>query len=400
MSRAASRVLLNQSGNTSSSNAPVLHRGTSFPDQMPHDTETASPASTSLAIEAERKKWEEEKEAYEARIQALERKIKWLKRTSIEYWLHATYRWFKYLPDRTQLRFIKLNEEQMGSLRQYPGRPIRYDELPAPRDCSDLPTFGIATPSYNQAPFIEQTVRSVMEQEGLEIDYLVQDGASTDGTIEKLRDLESGLGNFRWVSEKDDGQADAINRGLGSVTGDILAWINSDDFYAPGALGCVAAYFRDHPEVDVVYGHRICVDAAGQEIGRWVMPPAAPDALSYFDYIPQETVFWRRSIWEKVGGVNADFQFAMDWDLLRRFRDAGAIMVRLPYYLACFRVHPEQKTSAKIKDIGKQETLLLRPEKGLDPAFDKRFRKVWFREHRRARISWLLLQRGKRSERY
>jgi len=361
--------------------------------------ETTSTASEAVT-EAERRKWAEEKAVYEARIQALERKIAWLKRTSLEYWLHATYRWFKYFPDRTQLRFIKLNEQQMGSLVQYPARPVAYDELPTAENRDGLPTFAIATPSFNQAPFIEQTVRSVIEQENVEIDYLVQDGGSTDGTVEKLRDLESDPGRFRWVSEKDDGQADAINRGLANVSGEIMAWINSDDFYAPGALAYVARYFRDHPEVDVVYGHRLCVDADGNEIGRWVMPPAAPDCLSYFDYIPQETVFWRRALWEKVGGVNADFQFAMDWDLLRRFRDAGASMARLPYYLACFRVHPEQKTSARIKDTGKKETLILRPEKGLDPAFDRRFRKVWFREHRRARISWLLLQRGKRSERY
>jgi len=347
----------------------------------------------------ERQEWAVEKEAYEARITALERKIAWLKRSSIEYWLHAIYRWFKYLPDRSKLRYIKQTPEQMGSLEQYPPRAIAYDEIPAPQKLENLPSFAIATPSFNQAPFIEQTVRSVIEQEHVKVDYLVQDGKSTDATTNRLHKLETAGGKFRWVTEKDSGQADAINRGLGKVKGEIMAWINSDDFYTPGALAYVAGYFRDHPDVDVVYGHRLCVNAKGEEIGRWVMPPAAPDCLDYFDYIPQETVFWRRKLWEKVGGVNTEFQFAMDWELLRRFRDAGATMVRLPYYLACFRIHAEQKTSARIKTIGKTETLKLRPETGQDPEYDKRFRKVWFREHIAARKSWIALQKGERSER-
>jgi hypothetical protein len=102
-----------------------------------------------------------------------------------------------------------------------------------------------------------------------------------------------------------------------------------------------------------VYGHRILIDENDQEIGRWVMPAHDDDVLSWADYIPQETLFWRRRIWDKVGGrVDESFRFAMDWDLLVRFRAAGAEFHRLPRFLGAFRIHPHQKTSAEMSEIG------------------------------------------------
>lgn len=139
-----------------------------------------------------------------------------------------------------------------------------------------------------------------------------------------------------------------------------MAWLNSDDLLLPGALNVVGEYFASHPEVDLVYGHRILIDEEGAEIGRWVLPPHSDKALSWADFIPQETLFWRRSLWDRVGGIDESFRFAMDWDLLLRFRDAGARMVRLPHFLGAFRIHGAQKTSAQINEIGMREMEILR----------------------------------------
>ena len=104
-----------------------------------------------------------------------------------------------------------------------------------------------------------------------------------------------------------------------------------------------------------MYGHRVIIDENDQEIGVWVLPKHNNNVLYYADYVPQETLFWRRSLWQKVGGIDESFKFAMDWDMLLRFQDAGATLVRLPRFLAAFRVHSSQKTSDQIEGIGIQE---------------------------------------------
>jgi len=135
-----------------------------------------------------------------------------------------------------------------------------------------------------------------------------------------------------------------------------MAWLNSDDLLLPGALACVANYFARHPEVDVVYGNRLLIDEDDMEIGRWILPGHDNEVLSWVDYVPQESLFWRRSIWEKVGGnVDESFRFAMDWDLLLRFRDAGAQFAHIPCFLGAFRVHAQQKSSAAMSDVGVPE---------------------------------------------
>jgi GT2 family glycosyltransferase len=162
-------------------------------------------------------------------------------------------------------------------------------------------------------------------------------------------------------STRDAGFADGLNRGFRHATGEILAYLNSDDLLLPGALNYVLKYFEDHPDVDVVYGHRVVIDEYNAEIGRWVLPPHDDQVLSWADYVPQETLFWRRRIWEKVGGgIDESFRFAIDWELLLRFRDAAAKMVRLPRFLGGFRVHPHQKTSKEMADIGVAEMDRLR----------------------------------------
>jgi hypothetical protein len=139
-----------------------------------------------------------------------------------------------------------------------------------------------------------------------------------------------------------------------------MAYLNSDDLLAPGALRCVADYFATHPDVDVVYGHRIIIDDDDREIGRWVMPRHHPETLAWIDYVPQETMFWRKRAWDLAGGIDPSFQFALDWDLLARFQQAGCRMVRLPYFLAAFRVHAAQKTSQDIHTTGAGEMARIR----------------------------------------
>lgn len=248
-----------------------------------------------------------------------------------------------------------------------------------------LPRLAIVTPSYQQARSLEETMRSVLEQPGVAGDYVVQDGGSTDGSVEIIaRWAELGQGRREtgagrkengerksvdgdrrlvWESAPDGGQADAIAKGFAKTSGgpdDLMAWINSDDFYLPGALRYVVDYFARHPEVDVIYGHRVVVDENSQEIGRWHLPKHDPEVLRLNDFVPQETLFWRRRIWDKAGGIDTSFKFAMDWDLLLRFQEAGARIVRVPYFLACFRIHAAQKTSAQMHSVGQEEIDRLR----------------------------------------
>jgi FkbM family methyltransferase len=244
---------------------------------------------------------------------------------------------------------------RLGNLNQHAPRPLQLPE-PHARRCAApaCPRISIVTPSFNQAAFIERTILSVLNQGYPNLEYVVQDGASRDGTVEILKRHASQLA--AWDSSPDSGQTQAINRGFAKTGGDIMAWLNSDDILFPGALDYIADFFMDNPQVDVVYGHRILIDTRDRQIGRWILPAHDDEVLSWADFVPQETLFWRRSIWERAGGqVDESFRFAMDWDLLVRFRDAEARFAVLPRFVGGFRIHPHQKTSADITDVGYRE---------------------------------------------
>ena len=242
------------------------------------------------------------------------------------------------LPTWTKPRIGRLRHHEPRPLRV----PVRYLRTRAPEP---TPAITIVTPSYEQGRFLDRTIHSVVSQQYPALEYVVQDGGSSDETLEVLRRFDPLL--TRWVSEADNGQADAINRGFRETTGDVMAWLNSDDLLLPGSLAYVARFFVEHPEADVVYGHRLMIDEDDGQIGAWILPRHNDLALTLADFVPQETLFWRRRVWEAVGGrVDASFQYAIDWDLLLRFREVGARMVRLPRYLGAFRVHDEQKTTA------------------------------------------------------
>ncbi len=253
---------------------------------------------------------------------------------------------------------------KLGVLQHYDARPVVWDKrlpkhgrLPESR----LPHMVIVTPSYGQERFIESTMISVLDQNYPKLRYRVQDGGSKDRSPEIIRRYADRLTS--WEVVRDRGQADAIRRGFAALPAepdDIMAWLNSDDLLAPRSLRFVAEYFARHPSVDVVYGHRIIIDGLSREVGRWIMPRHDNATLEWIDYIPQETLFWRRRAWDAVGGLDPSFQFALDWDLIARFQQAGARIVRLPYFLGCFRVHTEQKTSAQIHTLGHEEMTRIR----------------------------------------
>lgn len=241
--------------------------------------------------------------------------------------------------------------------RQYRPRklaiPRSYgrEALPA-----EPPSIAIVTPSYNQAPYLRAAIDSVLAQGYPRLSYLVLDGNSSDGT---QAILSSHGGAFQWLSEPDGGQAAAINEGFARIEGDIMSWLNSDDLLLPGCLAYVAGFFARHPDVDLVYGHRIYIDSAGLEIGRAVLPPHDPAALNYFDYIPQETLFWRRRVWAKAGPLDSSLEFVLDWDFALRAAAAGFRFRRLPRFLGCLRSHSQQK-SARLLSLGSAEAGRLR----------------------------------------
>jgi ADP-heptose:LPS heptosyltransferase/GT2 family glycosyltransferase len=278
---------------------------------------------------------------------------------------HFREKWWRPFDTWLFKRVVEDYWMQIGILRHYPPRPLKWDDrLPAPRrpDAS-LPQVAIVTPSYAQEKFLERTLRSVLDQLYPRLVYVVQDGASPDASADIIGRHACRL--HHWESVKDRGQADAIHRGFAHVAkalgpDDVMAWLNSDDLLAPGSLRFVAEYFATHPEVDVIYGHRIIIDDDDREIGRWIMPRHNPATLEWIDYVPQETLFWRKRAWDIAGGIDPSFQFALDWDLLARFQQAGCRMVRVPYFLGAFRVHAEQKTSQAIHTTGADEMRRIR----------------------------------------
>lgn len=241
-------------------------------------------------------------------------------------------------------------------LEQYeprpPGMGLRDNHAPTPS--TGLPGIAVAMPSFNQARYLEASIRSVLDQRYPGLQFVVQDGGSQDDSmsvVDRYRDWISSAGN-----EPDTGQAEAINRAFARTDAEIMGWLNSDDLLLPGALEAIGGYFARHPHVDVVYASRLIIDETGLEVGRWVMPPNAHEYLHWADYIPQETLYWRRSLWERVGGrVDQSMRFALDWDLLLRFVDAGARFACLPHVLGAFRLHSLSKTVGSIEQVGAEE---------------------------------------------
>lgn len=198
--------------------------------------------------------------------------------------------------------------------------------------------ISIVTPSFNQAHYLRRTIESVLSQD-VDLEYILIDGGSTDGSVDILNEYSS---RARVIVEKDDGQADAIAKGFALATGDVLAWLNSDDMYLPGTLAKVASAFRDG--LDFVYGHVLIIDSDNRVLRQRVSLPIDFDDLYYGMYvIPQEATFFSRKLYRQCGGITTSYHYAMDYDLWLRMATIKQPRL-LDDYLACFRFHEGQKS--------------------------------------------------------
>lgn len=257
-----------------------------------------------------------------------------------------------------------------------------------------LPRISVVTPSFNQARYIERTIESVLGQEYPDLEYFVMDGGSDDGSAEIIRRYAERLTG--WVSEPDAGQAAAIVAGFERSSGEILAWINSDDCYLPGALHAAAAAFEANPRAALIYGDMVFVDSEGGPLALDALPAYRHEDLKRVCVIPQPAAFWRRDAYEAAGGLDTGFQFAFDYDFFLRLAEIGKI-VHLPRLMTEFRYHSETKTNRAQDTWAEEDQRLLMRTLG---------RREWNRADR-WRLRWLkarqagtILMRRARGERF
>jgi glycosyltransferase involved in cell wall biosynthesis len=233
------------------------------------------------------------------------------------------------------------------------------------------PLVSIVTPSYNQGRFLEATIRSVLEQDYPNIEYLIIDGGSTDESLAVIQRFEHRL--FFWESQPDRGQAHAVNKGLARAGGEILGWLNSDDLLAPGAVRRAVQIFISQPEVDVVYGRLVRINQSG----RWIPTPTLPKDRVEFGpayvigecIVNQPGAFWRRRIMDQVGLLDESLSYSLDYDYWIRMALAGARFKRVDTVVALFRLSPISKTVGQtaahaVEQFGILEKVLAEPDIG------------------------------------
>ena len=213
--------------------------------------------------------------------------------------------------------------------------------------------ISIVSPSFNQVPFVARAIESVLGQEGdFELDYHIVDGGSTDGTLDVIARY---AGRLSWVSEPDQGQADAINKGLARAAGDVVGWLNTDDVLAPGALSRVAAAFRDHPRTEWVHGKCDIIDREDRVVRAWLTAYKDWRCRRYTyrrllleNFLSQMTVFWRRRVHGEIGFLDTTLNMAFDYDLWLRLARRGD-PVYLPERIASFRWYETSKSGASYR---------------------------------------------------
>src|SRR3990172_2353225 len=250
---------------------------------------------------------------------------------------------------------------------------------------SPLPRITVVTPSYNQGQFLEQTVLSVLNQGYPDLEYIVRDGGSTDGSVEILRKYTGRI--HYWRREKDKGQADAVKRGFERATGEILCWVNSDDILIPGALSAVGEYFASNPDTELLVGGCVQIDERGElwkdrknrlafNLGTEV---THHQLLFIGCRFAQPASFWKRSVFFEVGGFDTSLRFCFDYDMYLRMtkRKPGT---RLPRFLAAFRVHLASKSST-LTEIRSKENQILYQRFGKDriPAWQRAWYRFYYR---------------------
>ena len=216
----------------------------------------------------------------------------------------------------------------------------------------------VITPSFNQGQFIERTLQSVAMQSGAEIEHVVVDGGSTDNTVDVLKKFGYGV---KWVSERDKGQTDAVNKGIRGTNGEIIGWLNSDDIYFTEAISRAVTFFKDHPEVDVIYGMAEHIDQNDQPFEDYPSEPWNFERLKDTCFICQPAAFFRRSVVEKHGLLDDNLHFCMDYEFWLRLGKAGVRFEYLEVKLAGSRLYAQNKTlgsrvkvHAEINDVLKK----------------------------------------------
>lgn len=246
-----------------------------------------------------------------------------------------------------------------------------------------MPLVSIITPSFNQAAYLERTMRSVLNQNYPNLEYFVIDGASTDGSVQIIQKYAPRLKG--WLSEPDRGQADAINKGFAQASGEIVAWLNSDDFYLPGAIQSAVQALQAHPEWGLVYGDMLAVDSKNeliniQHFGDWTL-----EDLMGFRIIGQPAVFMRRSALQRAGKLDTDYHFLLDHHLWLRIATHSQIG-HIPKLLAAARFHEDAKNVARAADFGRDALQIyhwLENEAELAQEFHRNERKI------RAGVHWI-----------
>lgn len=209
--------------------------------------------------------------------------------------------------------------------------------------------ISVITPSFNQGAFLQRTAGSILNQQGeFDLQWIIIDGGSTDQTLDFLASLNDA--RVHWISQPDRGQAHAINKGLAMATGDVVAWLNSDDLYAPGALAIVTDAFNAHPQRQWLAGRCQMIDADDQAIRSWVTRYKDRSLARYTyrrllreNFISQPAVFWRNSFGQQVGQLDESLHWTMDYDLWLRMGRAAAPLI-IENYLAYFRLHQASKS--------------------------------------------------------
>ncbi|WKZ47401.1 MAG: glycosyltransferase family 2 protein [Anaerolineales bacterium] len=216
--------------------------------------------------------------------------------------------------------------------------------------------ISIITPSFNQARYLEQTIQSVLGQDYPHIEYIVVDGASKDGSVEVIKKYADKLA--WWVSEKDSGQAEAINKGLARAKGEIVAWLNSDDYFLPSAVSSAMEVFEENPDVALVYGNMLAVDERGNAFNSLTYKQLSLQDLLCFQIIGQPAVFFRRKALENAGYLDPTFHFLLDHHLWIRIAQHGKIL-HVPQTWAAARYHAEAKNRAKAAEFGREAFRIL-----------------------------------------
>ncbi|MBY0053475.1 glycosyltransferase [Brevibacillus agri] len=221
----------------------------------------------------------------------------------------------------------------------------------------DLPLVSVITPSFNQSAFIRKTIESVLSQDYPNIEHIVVDGGSTDGTLEILREYAHLGDRLRYISEPDRGQSHAINKGLAMANGQIIGWLNSDDKYMPGAVAKAINALTAHPHWAMVYGNALHINAEDKITSVYPTKPFSRQALFLFCIICQPSAFVRKEVFQAVGGVDENLHYCMDYDLWMRISKSYAVG-HIQDFLAASRLHPACKSIALEVDLGLPEILL------------------------------------------